>query len=267
MKLSKKIAVILGCLFSLVAWSEAPVVDESDNFAVQESRGAKPSESPKYDTPIVDEAEQDNSFSDNLTEEGPALAKEDKPTQPPGASAHADAASLLGKVQSLQEELQTLRGQLEVQAHELKLLQQQQLAFYKDLDARLSTGPVKVGSKPLELNVANTAKPLPAKPSLAVAAVPSPSRANPADEQISYLAAYELVKAQRNEEAMLAMQGFIQKYPNGGYSGNAHYWLGELHRLKKEYQQANTQYKTVVANYPGTNVARLAATRLKSNTL
>ena len=51
-----------------------------------------------------------------------------------------DNAKLIDKIQSLQQEVQELRGQLEVQAHDLKLLQQQQVAFYKDLDARLGSG-------------------------------------------------------------------------------------------------------------------------------
>ena len=54
-----------------------------------------------------------------------------------------DNANLIEKVLNLQKEVQELRGQLEIQAHDLKLLQQQQLAFYKDLDSRLSGGAAK----------------------------------------------------------------------------------------------------------------------------
>ncbi len=43
----------------------------------------------------------------------------------------------MNKIQGLQQDIQELRGQLEIQTHDLKSLQQQQLAFYKDLDTRM----------------------------------------------------------------------------------------------------------------------------------
>ncbi len=255
-------------MIPLIGWSEAPVVDESENFAIINEQQAHqaPVASSKYDNSRVNIARNDSYYSDD----GPALAKDD---QVSGSNNQVnDSADLIDKIKGLQQEVQELRGQLEVQAHDLKLLQQQQLAFYKDLDGRLSgTASVKAPStKPsMDLSMGShelspqakisttsgTAKAAPA------AAVTSVSRANPADEQIGYLAAYELVKNKRYDDALNAMTIFVQKYPRGGYTANAQYWLGELYLAKKDNEKAIEHFDTVLQQFPTST--KSAASMLK----
>lgn len=235
-------------MLPFASWAEAPVIDDSENFAMidRQEEYEAPLVNPKYDNPQIENAELDGSQNDNYSTDTsqsydePALVKEDRSTI-------SDNAKLIDKIQQLQKEIQELRGQLEVQAHDLKLLQQQQVAFYKDLDSRLSNSStsaktvqndkpatdISLGSNsPETLKVASPqikAGSSNGKPQPVVAV----SRANPADEQISYLAAYELVKNKRYDEAIKSMQTFVQKYPRGGYTANAEYWLGELYLVKK----------------------------------
>ncbi|HDO7958712.1 TPA: tol-pal system protein YbgF [Legionella pneumophila] len=264
-------------MLPFASWAEVPVIDDSENFAMidrQEEYDA-PLVNPKYDNPQIENAELDGSQNDNYSTDTsqsydePALVKEERSTI-------SDNAKLIDKIQQLQKEIQELRGQLEVQAHDLKLLQQQQVAFYKDLDSRLSNSStsaktvqndkpatdISLGSNsPETLKVASpqiktgssNSKPQP------VVAV---SRANPADEQISYLAAYELVKNKRYDEAIKSMQIFVQKYPRGGYTANAEYWLGELYLVKKDYSKAIEHFEIVLQQYPSSSKA--AASLLKS---
>lgn len=251
-------------LLPLFAWSEAPVVDESENFAFIEEQGQDAPVASKYDRQF--EKVRNDSQIDNET----PLVKEDQANNLNNNL--SDNAKLIDKVQSVQQEIQELRGQLEVQAHDLKLLQQQQVAFYKDLDARLS------GSKNAAPSVASSAKPTAApssgsKISLPQAQAPSAppvplvipgsaaSRANPADEQISYLAAYELLKNKRYDEALEAMTVFVQKYPRGGYTSNAEYWLGELYLVKKENVKAIEHFNVVLQQFPTSS--KSAASMLK----
>ncbi|MGX8747486.1 tol-pal system protein YbgF [Legionella pneumophila] len=275
-----KKSIITLCFILMLpfaSWAEAPVIDDSENFAMidrQEEYDA-PLVNPKYDNPQIENAELDGSQNDNYSTDTsqsydePALVKEERSTI-------SDNAKLIDKIQQLQKEIQELRGQLEVQAHDLKLLQQQQVAFYKDLDSRLSNSStsaktvqndkpatdISLGSNsPETLKVASpqiktgssNSKPQP------VVAV---SRANPADEQISYLAAYELVKNKRYDEAIKSMQIFVQKYPRGGYTANAEYWLGELYLVKKDYSKAIEHFEIVLQQYPSSSKA--AASLLKS---
>lgn len=277
------IATCFTLMLPLVGWAEAPVVDDSDNFAIIDGQHSDEPfvAHPKYDEPQIengqlDKVQNDNFQIDNEQDEGPALVKEDINSEPNSGSSNDfnDNAKLIDKVHSLQQEIQELRGQLEVQAHDLKLLQQQQVAFYKDLDSRLGASPNKsaqskpptdmtLGSKmptPV-INTSNT-QIKPTKAALTQPKVIPVSRMNPADEQISYLAAYELVKNKKYDEAINAMQTFVQKYPKGGYTANAQYWLGELFLVKKEYPKAIEHFEVVLTQFPSSS--KSAASMLKA---
>ncbi len=274
----KKHIIAAGFIFMLplACWSEAPVVDDSENFAVIDPQAYGAPVGPKYDEPQIENGQFDVARNENYTidnsqiDDESALAKDDQASN--SNSNISNNVKLIDKIQSLQQEVQELRGQLEVQAHDLKLLQQQQVAFYKDLDARLSgTSPAKaspnklssnspaldlsVGSKPAPDVHASKSTPTP------VPVVVSTSRANPADEQISYLAAYELVKNKRYDDAVSAMNVFVQKYPKGGYTANAQYWLGELYLVKRDYPKAIEHFNVVLQQFPTSS--KSAASMLK----
>jgi tol-pal system protein YbgF len=278
--------ILAGCFFltlPLCGWAEAPVVDDSENFAIidEPQIEAPTAVRPKYEQPQIENAEIDSPQSEKYQmdmaqeDDGPALAKDDLASNP--RNNFNDNAKLLDKVQSLQQEVQELRGQLEVQTHDLKMLQQQQLAFYKDLDARLanSAGKSAVNNAPPTLSMDKPVVnepvktvPNPAVNKIANNTVVAPvatnpaSRINPADEQISYLAAYELVKNKRYDEAVNAMQAFSKKYPQGGYTANAEYWLGELYMVKKLYSQAVEHFDVVLKKFPSSS--KSAASLLKT---
>ncbi|MCW8471587.1 tol-pal system protein YbgF [Fluoribacter gormanii] len=273
----KKHIIATGFMFMLplACWSVAPVVDESENFAMIDQQAYEAPVGSKYDEPQIENGQFDVARNENYTDDEPALAKDDQSND--SSNNITDSAKLIDKIQSLQQEIQELRGQLEVQAHDLKLLQQQQVAFYKDLDSRLSgTASAKASSnKPsLDLSVGSKQPAAPQKTvsapdvqanksvttSVTVPAV-STSRANPADEQISYLAAYELVKNKRYDDAISAMNIFVQKYPRGGYTANAQYWLGELYLVKRDYSQAIAHFNVVLQQFPTSS--KSAASMLK----
>jgi len=232
MKLTRRILLATSLAASLAAFlvafdafAEVPVVDESDNFA-----------------------------SVHFDEETP-LAHEESIT----AHNIRSNTELLNKIQGLQQDIQELRGQLELQTHDLKILQQQQVDFYKDLDSRIHNKSEATTPSPnaATLDVDTTAQP---------AAKPEPiathrARTNPADEQINYLAAYELINNKHFEEALPAMQAFVSKYPQGGYTANAHYWIGELYMVKKNYQEAIKHFEVVLQQFPSSS--KTSASMLK----
>lgn len=245
-------------LLPIQAYAEAPVVDESENYALMDGQRSA------YEQPVG--RQHRDSFHED--EEIP-LARE-QVEQP----RHGNNATLLDKVQGLQQEIQELRGQLEVQSHDLKLLQQQQIAFYKDLDARLNhTAPATKAAMntKAESPTIDTRENLTAASSAPVAKTPSPSTSapvapivtpvstnsanNPAEEQISYFAAYEMIKKKRYDEALVAMEKFVAQYPKGGYTANAQYWLGELYMVKKDYAQAIKHFEIVLQQFPSSSKA------------
>ncbi|KTD25601.1 MULTISPECIES: tol-pal system protein YbgF [Legionella] len=263
------LSLCITCVFPLQGFAEAPVVDDSENFAILDDQQAA------VEQPVA------KAQLDEYTDTGDevALAHDNHDSDHTN-----DNAELLNKLQGLQQDIQELRGQLEVQAHDLKSLQQQQLAFYKDLDARLrpdATKPIQSAqSTPMEqpqeltLGPKVAAAATPAVPAVSstqpasqpqekqiTAGVVNSSHSNPANEQISYLAAYELVKNKRFDDALVAMQAFIAQYPQGGYTANAQYWLGELYMVKNNYPKAIDHFETVLKQFPSSSKA--AASTLK----
>ncbi len=53
--------------------------------------------------------------------------------------------------------------------------------------------------------------------------------------------------------ANAAFRGFLQKYPQSNYAGNAQYWLGESNYVTRQFEQAITEFSAVVENYPQSN--------------
>ena len=263
-------AVLLS--LSMPVMAEALVVDDSENFALLEEQAQAAEELP---------VAQDDPYAINDLEESAVQHAVN-----PGSSTTGRNIELVNKLQSLQKEVQELRGQLEVQAHELEELKQQQLAYYQDLDNRLNQNhlpqtaqathaiaptpkqahPHHAATTPstqsTNAKIIDTQTAMDIQPIQDLVQTPSNNvRVNPADEQISYLAAYDLVKQKQFPQATQAMQQFLTKYPHGGYSANAHYWLGDLHLSHKDYSEAITQFDTIVQNFKSSS--KYAPSRLK----
>lgn len=246
------------CLLPFRVFSEAPVVDDSENFALLDEQQAA------LERPVARDSHQ-RYENDNE----PAFANDTGDASNNDGGRHN--GDLLNKLQGLQQDIQELRGQLEVQAHELKALQEQQLSFYKDLDARLRNDvPLKTTKNEPTTELPLNEQPVIKKPTLSLDKPTAPAvintktttTNNPADEQISYLAAYELIKNKQFDDALIAMQTFVTQHPQGGYTANAHYWLGELYMVKKNYPNAIQHFETVLQQFPSSS--KSAACLLKS---
>ena len=255
--------IFLLLCFSMAVMAKAPVFDDSENFALLEEQSQAADELP---------VARDEAYSldaDALD----ASTSQDQPE-------NLRNIDFVNKIQELQKEIQELRGQLEVQAHELEELKQQQVSQNADETTNPTTLP---SNKPQEQAASHVEPPAqtehevePWQPehekTLSQATKDNQTsqksvqsvqnvRVNPADEQISYLAAYDLVKQKQFSQATDAMQQFLAKYPRGGYSANAHYWLGELHLARKEYSEAITQFDTVIQDFKSSS--KYAPSRLK----
>ena len=72
---------------------------------------------------------------------------------------------------------------------------------------------------------------------------------NPADEQIAYLAAYNLIKTKQYAAARTAMTNLTARYPKGSYTANAEYWLGELSLADHQPTEALKHFETVLKQF------------------
>lgn len=161
------------------------------------------------------------------------------------ASVESDVYS---QIRALQEEVAALRGLLEEQAYELKQLKQLQLDNYIDLDRRLSGGaqPSSATNSSYE-STPESVDPVDAPKK------PSASRvSDTASENEVYKAAYDSLNMRDYDAATLAFNDHLERFPNGEFASNSHYWLGKLAMLKKDYPQAKTWFGKLITNFPDT---------------
>lgn len=171
-------------------------------------------------------------------------------------------AEMFYQLQTLQQEVQSLRGTLEQQQFEINKLKQQRLDDYIDLDRRIgelsaAATPVnKSGSQPAasgqQSPINNAASPTSSSTNsstMASQAAPAPGF-NPADEAASYEKAYAFLKQRQVDDSMKAFEKHLQLYPEGDYAANALYWLGELHLLRNDTSLAEKQFSDLLARFP-----------------
>lgn len=171
------------------------------------------------------------------------------------------AADLLYQLETLQQEVSQLRGQVEQQQYELNKLKSLSKDRYIDLDKRVSSlvtsqsrmstqpsaGVSEVGSAVSSSSVtpasSSTLQTAPVRP--VQLEEPSP------EARAAYNSAYELIRNKKFEEAQAAYRRYVSKFPNNTLTGNAHYWLGELALVLGNQGEALVQFKTVQDSFAG----------------
>ena len=193
---------VVALLCSMSAFAAAPV---------EESRGSATSQIPIITKNVV---EIDNRYEDqNIT----TLVTEDE--------LEARPSNLFYQIQLLQEEVASLRGQLEEQSFRIERMGRDQASRYADLDKRL----YEIGSGDTGLLVHQRRSESGTEPI-----------AGPKTEEQSYRSAFELIREKRFDDAVTALNSFIVDYPNGQFTPNAFYWLGEVYLVRFQDQMASS---------------------------
>ncbi|MCZ3315090.1 tetratricopeptide repeat protein [Acinetobacter baumannii] len=208
---------------------------------------------------------------------------------------------LMQKNQQLENDIRTLRGQLEEQANDIEQLKKDLANRYTDLDQRLELLHQKVdpdsatqedSSNTTADNTASTNTSAPQSQSTdgnkVVAAPPTPTtseqqpsapvtnaqpvtaaqnQSNPLElEKAAYTVALDAYKQGGAKKAIAPMQNFIKNHPNSIYTGNAYFWLAEFHLATDpvNYNEAKKNYNIVASQYPNSSKAPRALYQLYS---
>lgn len=208
---------------------------------------------------------------------------------------------LMQKNQQLENDIRTLRGQLEEQANDIEQLKKDLANRYTDLDQRLELLHQKVDPDSATQDdnsnttadssaTTNTSAP-PSQPTdgnKVVAAPPTPTtsgqqpsapvtnaqpttaaqnQSNPLElEKAAYTVALDAYKQGGAKKAIAPMQNFIKNHPNSIYTGNAYFWLAEFHLATDpvNYNEAKKNYNIVANQYPNSSKAPRALYQLYS---
>lgn len=137
----------------------------------------------------------------------------------------------------MQEEIDTLRGAVEVNTYELQKVLERQRELYLEIDKRVEAlkqaGVVQPNGEPIG--------------PVDTSSVVEPSGVT---EREAYDNAVNLIlKSKEYDKAIPAFQEFLTLFPNSEYAPNAHYWLGQLLFNKQQWAEAETQFAIVIERF------------------
>lgn len=175
---------------------------------------------------------------------------------------------MLMRIETLQTEVQELRGLSEVYAHEVEGMKKRQRDLYLDIDRRLrqllttpgsGQGIGQESSSPADL----AAQAAQGVPSVVASGNSGKSQAavNPRAEQAAYRQAFDVLKEGRYEDSIKVFAQFYKQYPNGQYADNAIYWIGEANYVLRRFLAAIKSFNRVLTQFPDST--KIADTMLK----
>ena len=154
---------------------------------------------------------------------------------------------LLNQIDSLNQALSQMKGELEVAQHFLEVSQERQKELYADTDSRLRK--LESAASPAQPAQNNEAA-APATESTSAAPQPAKEVATDNPEAKAFEGAQELLKAGKYKEAFEAFDKFIQNYSSSKQLPDAQYSLGYAQFSLKNYKAAMATQQKLIAQFP-----------------
>ena len=175
-------------------------------------------------------------------------------TQAPNVSQGSGSSTeIVMQLDQLQAAVRELRGELELQKHELQQLQQHQARDFQDIDSRLQqlgmNGTSTANTVQSFSTLTNTT---PVRNNLTSPVTATAVNVNmtPQADEVAYQKAYLAVQQQHYSLAAKQLQDFLKQYSKSRFVANAHYWLGELYALSGDTDQAILEFNTIMRYFP-----------------
>lgn len=166
-------------------------------------------------------------------------------------------ADISYQLSEIQREVRLLTGQVEDNSFKLKQIQDRQRDLYRDIENRLS-GLSNQSTNGGQATTNNS------KPTSNIATVKTNQGNNEVDRSANreFEAAFALVRAKDFTRAITALDEFLAKHPKSAYSDNARYWLGQVHLVQGNQDQAVTQFLSLIAEFPESTKRSAARVKL-----
>jgi len=184
------------------------------------------------------------------------LAVEDRTASSRSSSSAASVSDdglmlLMQQLQMQEQELATLRGQIEELRQQLEQMRQAERERFLDLDTRINA------------LASSTVAPTATSGQAASPDEPTTS-ADPEAERSAYTAAKEKLVSGDYSGAAAAFEGYLTSYPNGQFASFSHFWLGETYRgmAKPQPDKAMSHFSAVIDKFPDSGKASAAMYKL-----
>lgn len=141
-------------------------------------------------------------------------------------------------IDSLQQELNELRGITETHNYRLNQMLQRQRELYQELDKRFATLQSAVPA-------VSTVEPV----------IDSGVELSSGSDLLSMTQVYDnalnlALKEKKFSQAITEFERYLVEYPKSTYSANSHYWLGQLLFNQGKTKLARLQFEQLVEQYP-----------------
>jgi len=183
-----------------------------------------------------------------------------------GSSSNKPMLEMLGRVESLQTEVQQLRGQVEQQKHEITNLKKRQSNIYADVNQRLQRleggGAIPITQR--KKSPENLAVPIAQRRAIIANAKPVKKiKPKPkANEKARFDKAFASVKNSHYHQSIKLFKSFLRDFPAGEYSDNATFWLASVYSVIDDKVQAKTSFEAVFTQFPQSEKAALSMLKL-----
>jgi len=183
-------------------------------------------------------------FSSMSLAQAPVASREAIPAQLPSVS-----TELVLELQSLREEISSLRGIIEELEYQVNRLEKKQSENYEDLDSRVAnlySGAVIVSPAP-SIPAANTESTA-LKPTESSVLNGSPDSG--LESRRIYDQGFSALRQGNRESAIQAFDSLIQQYPESREAPDARYWLGETYWLANKKEESRQSFIQLLERTP-----------------
>ena len=157
---------------------------------------------------------------------------------------------MLDLLESLKVDISTLRGEVELQSHTIEQLKQKQRDLYTDIDGRLQRLETQTANLPAGEVTETTPAEEPTEEVAEAETETEEEKPDPAMAEAEYQRAFNLLKESQYEQALVAFKKFLKDFPDGEFSDNAQYWLGETNYVMQNYEIAINEYQALLNTFP-----------------
>lgn len=161
-----------------------------------------------------------------------------------------NAADFGVEMEQVKRHLTEMRGQVEVNAHRLRVIEQRLQIIHEDLSSQRAEAEQAEQERLAE-------QAAPAEPEQKL-----PDIERPKDKKAFYKLAHGLLEAGQTRAARILFEEFLEKWPRDAYSDNAWYWIAESHYAEKNYRDAALTFQKVRKKFPEGDKARDALLKL-----
>lgn len=209
-------------------------------------------------------------FSANAFAQAPVVSREAVPSEAPSTNS---ALQTLVELQTLREEISTLRGVIESLEYKVVKLERQQNGNYQDLDGRvsalyqnsISSTPVNQTVPADTVNNANSTVPLNNNTSSGIIPLSdfdvSSSGAN-AESKLVYERGFSALRKGDRDNAITEFTTIVESYPNSTEMADSLYWLGQTYWLANKREESRQSFVRLLDSFPDYRKAGDAMYRL-----